>query len=94
MLNDPAFDEGARALASWMDKLPAATIEEKLASGYRRVTSRIATPGRRTQLSALFRKLESDFTKSPDPEAGPTPQASALMVVASVLLNLDEAMVR
>ncbi len=94
VMNDPAFDECARALASWMEKLPTATTEGKLASGYRRVTSRTATPERIKQLAALYQKLEADYTKLPDPKAGPTPQASALLVAASVLLNLDEAMVR
>jgi hypothetical protein len=94
VLNDPAFDECSRALSAWMDKLPAPTVEAKLADGYRRVTSRSATPERLKQLSSLYQKLEADFTKSPDPKAGATPQAAALMVAASVLLNLDEAMVR
>lgn len=58
------------------------------------MTSRNATPERLKQLSALYQKLDADFTKSSDPKAGPKPQASALMVAASVLLNLDEAMVR
>ena len=94
VLNDPAFDECSRTLATWMDKLPAPAIEDKLSAGYRRVTSRPVTPERLKQLTGLYRKLEIDFTKSPDPKAGPTPQAAALMVAASVLLNLDEAMVR
>jgi hypothetical protein len=94
VMNDPAFDECARALAGWIEKLPAPTIEEKLASGYRRVTSRSATPERLKQLTALYRKLETGFTQSPDPKAGATPQIAALGVVSSVLLNLDEAMVR
>jgi hypothetical protein len=52
------------------------------------------TPERLKQLTALYRKLETGFTQSPDPKAGATPQIAALGVVSSVLLNLDEAMVR
>lgn len=94
VLNDPAFDECSRTLGSWMEKLPAPTIEEKLSSGYRRVTSRTITPARLKELVAVYRKLEADFTQAPDPKAGETPQAAAFGVAASVLLNLDEAMVR
>lgn len=94
VLNDPAFDECSRTLGSWMEKLPAPAIEEKLSSGYRRVTSRTITPARLKELVAVYRKLEADFTKAPDPKAGETPQAAAFGVAASVLLNLDESMVR
>jgi hypothetical protein len=94
VLNDPAFDECSRTLGSWMEKLPASAIEEKLSSGYRRVTSRTITPPRLKELVAVYRKLEVDFTQAPDPKAGETPPAAAVGVVASVLLNLDEAMVR
>jgi len=94
VLNDPAFDECARALARRMADLPAPDVRAKLASGYLRTTSREATPARLDQLVKLYDNVVEHFKAAPDPKAGATPEAAAYNVAASVLLNIDEALVR
>lgn len=93
VMNDPAFDECARSLAKWMLALPN-DEPARLSAGYRRATSRAATPARLTRLSALYRDTLERFQRAPDPLAGATPEIAATNVVASVLLNLDEALTR
>jgi hypothetical protein len=55
-------------------------LKAAIAHGYRLTTSREITPDRSAELTALYQKIAT----SPD----------ALTVVASVLLNLDEALTR
>jgi hypothetical protein len=79
-LNDEAFQEAATALAGRMKAAAPDDLAACIALGYRLVTSREITPDRTAELTALHEKIAS----SPD----------ALTVVASVLLNLDEALTR
>lgn len=94
MLNDPAFDEASRALAMHMHDLPVSGVREKLAVGYRRATSLEATPARLDQLEKLYQTVVERFRTTPDPKAGATPEIAAYNVTASVLMNIDEALVR
>jgi hypothetical protein len=94
LLNDPAFDECSRALARHMHDLPLPGLREKLADGYRRTTSLEATPARLDQLEKLYQSVVERFNTNPDPEAGATPEIAAYNVTASVLMNIDEALVR
>lgn len=93
VLNDPAFDECTRALAKRIQETPG-DDRAKLAVGYQLTTSRSAAPQRLDQLVKLHRTLTERFTATPDPKAGATPEAAAYNVTSSVLMNLDEAMVR
>jgi hypothetical protein len=79
-LNDEAFHETATKLAQRMKAAAPDDIAASFAHGYRLVTSRDITPARTTELTALHQKIST----SPD----------ALTVIASVLLNLDEALTR
>lgn len=96
VLNDPAFHECAKSLARVMKYDTEGSLEEKLAAGYRRATSREATPARIDDLRALFNELVASYEKDPTTmkEMAGTPDGAAFTVVASVLLNLDEALIR
>ncbi len=79
-LNDEAFQEAAAALAQRMKAAAPNDLKAAIAHGYRLTTSREITPDRTAELIGLHEKIAT----SPD----------ALTVVASVLLNLDEALTR
>lgn len=96
VLNDPAFHECAQGLARRMKYDTAGGLDARLSLGYRIATSRTITADRLGELRALFQKLEQDYAADPalmDGMAG-TPDGAAFTVVASVLLNLDEALIR
>lgn len=93
IFNDPAFDECARGIAKQM-KNASATLREQLATGYRITTSRVVDDKRLSKLEALYHKTRESYQQSPDSKAGASPEEAALNVVASVLLNLDEALTR
>ena len=71
-------------------------IDARLSLGYRSATSRAVTPDRLSELRSLFQKLEKDYAANPSLMAGMagSPDGAAYTVVASVLLNLDEALIR
>lgn len=96
VLNDPAFHECAQGLARRMKYEAAGDLDARLALGYRIATSRVATPERLAELRGLFQKLEKDYAADPASMQGMagTPDGAAFTVVASVLLNLDEALIR
>ncbi|WP_052573029.1 PSD1 and planctomycete cytochrome C domain-containing protein [Haloferula sp. BvORR071] len=96
VLNDPAFNECAKGLARRMKYEAQGDVKERLALGYRLATSRPATPDRIEDLNALYTKLEKSYAADPASMQGMagTPDGAAYTVVASVLLNLDEALIR
>ncbi|WP_367873941.1 PSD1 and planctomycete cytochrome C domain-containing protein [Luteolibacter sp. Populi] len=96
VLNDPAFNECAQGLARRMKYEVQGDLNARLALGYRIVTSKPATPDRIEELAALFAKLEKTYAADPALMKGMagTPDGAAYTVLASVLLNLDEALVR
>jgi hypothetical protein len=96
VLNDPAFHECAQGLARRMKYLMEGDLDARLSGGYRLATSRPITPDRLEELRALFRKLEADYTADPALMKGMagTADGAAYTVIGSVLLNLDEALIR
>jgi hypothetical protein len=96
VLNDPAFHECAKGLARQMKYEGSGDIDARLSLGYRLATSRTITPDRLGELRSLFQKLEKDYTADPGLMSGMagTPDGAAYTVIASVLLNLDEALIR
>ncbi len=79
-LNSPAYIEFAETLGHRMAKEIPGDLATKLATGHRITTSRLPTETRLAELVDLYQKIE-------DPE-------KAFTVLASVLLNLDEALVK
>jgi hypothetical protein len=79
-LNSPAHAEFAEALARRMKEEIPGDIATKLAAGHRITTSRQPRPERLAELLALYQKLET--------------KDNAFTVLASVLLNLDDALVK
>jgi hypothetical protein len=96
VLNDPAFTEFAQGLARRMKYDASGDLKERLALGYRLATSKLPTPDRVAELEALYTKLEKTYAADPSLRQGMagTPDGAAYTVVASVLLNLDEALIR
>ena len=96
VLNDPAFHECAQGLARRMKYDAVGDLDARLSLGYRLATSRVITPDRLAEVRGLFQKLEKDYAANPALMKGMagTPDGAAFTVVASVLLNLDEALIR
>lgn len=71
-------------------------LEARLSFGYRIATSRMITSERLAELRGLFLKLEKTYATDPALKQGMagTSDGAAYTVVASVLLNLDEALIR
>ncbi len=95
ILNDEAFHEAAIALSKRMNAA-AGSLDQRIAFGYRIITSRAITPDRAKELRELHQRLVPQYTAAPDEmkKLGATPEDAALAVLASVLLNLDESFTR
>ena len=103
-LNDPAYLEAAGALSQRMAAIDG-PLEQKLAYGFRCVLSRRPQPREVKRLSQLYNTIGDDLA---DPaqlirDAGLSPTATepsqwkrdaAMIAVANVLLNLDEALMK
>ncbi|MBT7958381.1 MAG: DUF1553 domain-containing protein [Akkermansiaceae bacterium] len=96
VMNDPAFHECAQVLGQRMLMCKEESVHAKIALGYRATTSQRITPERLTELRKLFDKLEQNFTDNPlqSKKLAETADGAAYAVIASVLLNLDEAITR
>ena len=95
-LNSPAHSEFAQGLARRMKTEIPGTLAEKIAAAHRITTSRNPNPQRLADLTALYQELEAEYTANPDLKSGMagSPDGAAFTVLASVLLNLDEAVVK
>ena len=95
-LNDEGFAEMAQALARRMKYDTEGDLQTKLTTGFRLATS-IKPSDRQLQiLTALFQKISQDFTENPkqyDGLAG-TPDGAAYTVIASTILNMDDALTK
>lgn len=105
-LNDPVYVEAAQALARRMDAA-GAKPEDKLTAGFRLVLSRPPTEKEVSRLLALFDDAKADFAKDsakavsiatkplgPLPKGADAAELASWTVVANVLLNLDETLMR
>jgi hypothetical protein len=79
-LNSPAHSEFAEALAKRMKEEIPGDIAAKISTGHRITTSRFPSDDRLAELVSLYQKIENKET--------------AFTVLASVLLNLDDALVK
>ncbi|MFN3649445.1 MAG: DUF1549 domain-containing protein [Armatimonadota bacterium] len=106
-LNDPAFVEAAGALGRRMVEAPGADVRARLAYGVRWVLVRPAAGTELARLERLHAATLADYREKPEAAtallkaAGQSPKAgqdaadlAAYVVVANVLLNLDEALTK
>jgi hypothetical protein len=105
-MNDPHFVESAAALALKTIELKTSTVEEKVHFLFRSVLSRLPTETECKVLVETYHEqlqvYEADseaaegllHSASTEASAHPTPMVAAWTNVASVVLNLDEAITR
>lgn len=82
-LNDPVFSECIAAFAKRLDGMTGKSAEQKIALGYRIVTSRKIAPDQLAELVGLYQRISKDQSA-----------AIAMNAVCSVLLNLDQSLTR
>lgn len=96
-LNDPVYISAARALAQMMHR--EKDISAKITFGYQSAIGRAITPEKKAILEALYMDALQDFQAAPDEakaiveiqkDAQTQVEMAALMVVANVIMNLDE----
>jgi uncharacterized membrane protein len=105
-LNDPVYVEAAQALARRMDAA-GETLEEAIRHGFRRCLAREPSDKELAALNRLFQKTRKRLAETPEraeklatiplgpaPEGADTVKLAALTVVANVLLNLDELIMK
>jgi hypothetical protein len=96
ILNDPAFQEAATALARRMERQSPGDLDGALAFGFRASTSRTISSDRLDVLRGLYQRLTKEYASEPSILKGmeETPEQAAMVIVASVILNLDESLTR
>ncbi len=109
-LNEPIFNEAARALAVKALKEGGSTDDARIAYAFRRVTARPPTKPETADLKAFLARQQERFgegwldmraiagvdpVKTPDLPKGTSPnQLAAYTALSRVLLNLDETLTR
>lgn len=107
LLNSPQFVEAARHLGERMMKHNATNLEDKLTFGFRLITARVPTD---LELAAIVEAFESEQAKltaspnlalkilqvgeSPFDASLDAPRLAAFASIASLYLNLDEAITK
>ncbi|MBT3636533.1 MAG: DUF1553 domain-containing protein, partial [Opitutae bacterium] len=94
-LNDEAYLEAAGALANLMQK-SSDKLDQQITFGFRRILTRPPNPDELKRLNELYHQLkpeisnQSDFLSAANLKDGD----SSLVALASVLLNLDETLMK
>jgi hypothetical protein len=107
LLNDPTYLEAARKLAERIMREGGPSVAQRLDRGCLLAIARGPAPGERQVLEAVYRKALTKFRtdpkatgaflasgQSPVPSSLDLPELAAWTVVASTMLNLDEAITR
>lgn len=95
-LNDEAFSEMSQGLARRMKYQTEGDTRTKLSTGFRIATSLQPSEKQLSILSALFDRIAADFTAHPENYQGlaASPDGAAFTIVASALLNMDDALTK
>ena len=107
LMNDPTYVEASRFLAQRMIKEGGATISSRLTHGFRLLLARQPRPQEIQVLAAAVERCLKDFKQDPeaarqllavgeakaDDQTGPD-ELAAYTMVASTLINLDEAITK
>jgi hypothetical protein len=107
LMNDPTYVEASRFLAQRMIKEGGATISSRLTHGFRLLLARQPRPQELQVLAAAVERCLKDFKQDPeaarrllavgeakaDDQTGPD-ELAAYTMVASTLINLDEAITK
>ena len=107
LLNDPQFVEASRALAARMIREAGGDVGGRIALGFRALTGRVPTSEERAALESLYRDELARFRRErgaaatllavgaskPAPEIDAAELAAAT-VVASTVMNLDDAVTK
>jgi hypothetical protein len=103
LLNDPGYLEAARGLAQRMRREGGNTVQQQIAYGFRCCLARRPTHAELARLERLYQQQLRRYQADPkaaqaflgaEAEKPENPELAAMKVVASVMLNLDEAMTK
>jgi mono/diheme cytochrome c family protein len=94
-LNDEAFLELADGLAARMSREGGVSVSDQIAWAYHIATSDAPTQQTIDHLQNLYKKTLQEYkSKRSDNDEVNTPEHEALVIVASTILNLDEALTK
>ncbi len=100
LLNDPVFQEAAQALGQLM-AARGGSIEERVEALFQRCLARPPDREERSQLARFFQSQkrrfelkELDAAKIAGPGSGEANERAAWTVLARVILNLDESIIK
>ncbi|MDB4143361.1 PSD1 and planctomycete cytochrome C domain-containing protein [Akkermansiaceae bacterium] len=95
-LNDEAFAEMSQGLARRMKYDTEGDTRTKLIAGFRMATSLKPSEKQLEIITDLFDRIAADYTANPKDYAGlaGTPDGAAFTIVASTLLNMDDALTK
>ncbi len=96
MLNDDTFAECAQALGQRIRNDKDGSLDEKLAYGFMLVTGTESRTEQIDELRSLFQTVQANYWSHPDElrDIDQSPDDAAFAMVATVLLNLDEVVMK
>jgi hypothetical protein len=106
-MNDPTYTEASRQVAARVMTEGGASPDERIAWAFKLVTARVGSPEELKILRETFDRRLANFRQKPDAArkllaAGESPrddkldasELAAYTTIASILLNLDEAITK
>ncbi|MCS6919968.1 MAG: PSD1 and planctomycete cytochrome C domain-containing protein, partial [Fimbriimonadales bacterium] len=98
LLNDPVYLEAAHGLAQRMQRIARGSVERGIEYGFRCCTARRPQPHELNRLRTLYNRMRERYQADPDATRKLTrrddPTLAAWMMVAHVMLNLDETITK
>lgn len=95
LLNDPVFFECAQTLGRRLASQPERTVDERIAEAVRLCVGRDPQPAELQRIRTLFKNQLADPTATADAATNESPaDEAAWIIVARVLMNLDEFITR